>query len=151
MFKKNKDYYITSMACYVDLTVNITKLPNYAKIKQTSDLANAISRSGVDLGYGRKELMLGKTSGTNLIFRSDKSRRDQYLEDVEFFDVENKIPKNVHIYSAYEELNDRDLKFLTTYPNSPIRSYIVKLSNNLKFLTRFLNDASEGFMDEYAK
>ena len=147
MFKKNKDYYITSMACYVDLTVNITKLPNYAKIKQTSDLANAISRSGVDLGYGRKELMLGKTSGTNLIFRSDKSRRDQYLEGVEFFDVENKILKNVRIYSAYEELKDRGLKFLTTYPNSPIRSYIVKLSNNLKFLTRFLNDASEGFMD----
>ena len=135
------------MACYVDLTVNITKLPNYAKIKQTSDLANAISRSGVDLGYGRKELMLGKTSGTNLIFRSDKSRRDQYLEGVEFFDVENKILKNVRIYSAYEELKDRGLKFLTTYPNSPIRSYIVKLSNNLKFLTRFLNDASEGFMD----
>ena len=33
VFKKNKDYYITSMACYMDLTVDITKLPNYAKIK----------------------------------------------------------------------------------------------------------------------
>ena len=28
VFKKNKDYYITSMACYMDLTVDITKLPN---------------------------------------------------------------------------------------------------------------------------
>ena len=37
-FKKNKNYYITNMACYVDLTVDITKLPNYAKIKQTSAL-----------------------------------------------------------------------------------------------------------------
>ena len=28
VFKKNKDYYVTSMACYVDLTVDITKLAN---------------------------------------------------------------------------------------------------------------------------
>ena len=50
------------MTCYVDLTVDITKLPNHAKIKQTSDLANTILRGGVDFGYSRKELMLGKTS-----------------------------------------------------------------------------------------
>ena len=42
VFKKNKDYCIKSMACYIDLTVGNTKLPNCAKIKQTSDLANAI-------------------------------------------------------------------------------------------------------------
>ena len=34
VLKKNKDYYITSMTCCVDLTVGITKLLNYAKIKQ---------------------------------------------------------------------------------------------------------------------
>ena len=67
-FIKNKDYCITSMTCYVDLTVFITKLPNYAKIKQTSDLANAILRGGVGFGYSRKELVLGKTSRSNLIF-----------------------------------------------------------------------------------
>ena len=32
-FKKNKDYYITSMTYYVGLTVDITKLLNYSKIK----------------------------------------------------------------------------------------------------------------------
>ena len=68
-FKRNKDYYITSMACYVDLTVDITKLPNYAKIKQTSDLATAILRDGVDFGYGKKEITLSRC---NLIFGSDK-------------------------------------------------------------------------------
>ena len=90
VFRKNKDYYITSIACYVDLTVDITKLPNYAKTKQTSDLVNAILRSGVDFGYGKKKLVLGKTSACNLVFQSDKSRRDKYLQDVEFFNVENK-------------------------------------------------------------
>ena len=46
VFKKNKDYYITSMACYMDLTVDITKLPNYAKIKQTSYSMQRAKRSG---------------------------------------------------------------------------------------------------------
>ena len=55
VFKKYKDYYITSLTCYVDLSVDITKLPNYAKIKQMSDPANAILRGGVDFGYGRKK------------------------------------------------------------------------------------------------
>ena len=102
------------MTCYVDLTVDITKLPNYAKIKQTSDLANAVLGGDIDFGYSRKELVLGKTSGSNLKFRSEKSRRDQYLEGVEFFDYENKKTKNVHIYSASKELKDRGLKILTT-------------------------------------
>ena len=114
VFKKNNDYYITSMTCYVDLTVDITKLPNYAKIKQTSDLANAILGGDIDFGYSRKELVLGKTNGSNLKFQSEKSRRDQYLEGVEFFDYESKKTKNVHIYSASKELKDRGLKILTT-------------------------------------
>ena len=61
VFKKNKDYYTTSMACYVDLTVDITKLPIY-------DLVTAILRGGVDYGYGKKERALGKTSRSNLYF-----------------------------------------------------------------------------------
>ena len=78
-------------------------------------------------------------------------RRDQYLEDTEFFYIENKKPKKVHIYSAYQDLKDNNLKFLTTDQNSPRKRYTVKLSNGLKFLTKFLNDINEGFMDEYAK
>ena len=86
------------MTRYVDLTVDIPKLPYYAKINQNSDLANVILRDSVDFGYSRKQLTYGKTSVSNFIFWSDKSRRDQYLEDVEFFDIENKKTKNVHIY-----------------------------------------------------
>ena len=81
----------------------------------------------------------------------DKSRRDQYLEDIQFFDVQNKKPKNVHIYSAYKEVKDRGLKFLTTNRNSPIKSYTVKLSSDLKFLARFLSDINESFMEQHAK
>lgn len=58
VFKKNKDYYITSMACYVDFNIDITAQQNYTKIKQTSDLATTILRCDVDVGYGRKYLTL---------------------------------------------------------------------------------------------
>ena len=85
------------MACYVDLTVDITRLPNYAKIEQTSDLANALLRGGVDFGYRRKELMDGKTSASNLIFQSDQSRRDQYFKEVKFCGLEDKKQKE-HTY-----------------------------------------------------
>ena len=143
--KDNYLYWISKEA------IKLTKLPNYAKIKQTSDLAAAILRGGINFGYGKKELMLGRTSGSNLIFRSDKSRRDKYLEDVEFFNIENKKQKNVHIYSAYKELKDRSIKILTTDQSSPIKSYTVKLSSNLKFLTRFLNHINESFIEQYTK
>ena len=43
-----------STTSYVDLTVDITKLPNYTKIKQTSDLANAILGGDIDFGHGKK-------------------------------------------------------------------------------------------------
>ena len=34
IFKKSKDYYITSKSCYGDLTVDVTKLPQFDKIKE---------------------------------------------------------------------------------------------------------------------
>ena len=54
IFKKNKDYYIANMSCYVDLTVDVTKLPQFDKIKGISDLANAILADGVDFGYKKR-------------------------------------------------------------------------------------------------
>ena len=57
IFTKNKAYYITSMT-----TVDISKLPNYAKIEKPSDVAFVILRRSINFGYGKKELMLGKAS-----------------------------------------------------------------------------------------
>ena len=39
------------MSCFVDLTVDVTKLPQFDKTKEISDLANAILADGVDFGY----------------------------------------------------------------------------------------------------
>ena len=51
LFKKNKEYYITSMSCFVDPTVDVKKLPQSDNIKEIPDLANVISADGVDFGY----------------------------------------------------------------------------------------------------
>ena len=40
--KKSKDYYIRSMSSYDGLAVDVTKLSQFDKIKEISDLANAV-------------------------------------------------------------------------------------------------------------
>ena len=123
------------MAYYVHLTVDIANLPNYAKIKQTSDQVNAILRGIIEFGQSRKKRTLGKTSVSILYFVLTNLEGINTLKTLNFFDVENKK-------------QDRGLKFLATNQNSPIKSYTVKLSDDLKFLTRFLNDINKCFMDE---
>ena len=68
VIEKNKDYYIISMTRYVDLTVDITKLPNNTKFKETSDLVNATLRGGIDFGYGKKNMALEKLVDLALCF-----------------------------------------------------------------------------------
>ena len=73
------------------------------------------------------------------------------LKTLNFLLLKKTTTKNIHIYSAYKELKDRGLKFLITDQNSPIKSYTVKLSSDSKFLTRFLNDITEIFIEQYTK
>ena len=54
--KKNKDYYITSMSRYVDFIVGVTKLLQFDKIKEVSDLSNAILADGVGFGYKKNAI-----------------------------------------------------------------------------------------------
>ena len=39
------------MSCYVNLADDVTKLSQFDKIAEISDLANAILADGVDFGY----------------------------------------------------------------------------------------------------
>ena len=152
VFRKNRNYYITSMTCYVDLTVNITKPPKYNKIKEIHNLVAVILRSGIDFSYGKKALTLaGANSGKNAAFKSDKSRRSKFIERVEFFDVISRKTKDIYIYSPYKELKEILLKFLNIDCASLLKNYTVKLSNDLKFLTRFFNDFTESFVDSYGR
>ena len=53
---------------YVDLTVNVTKQPQFDKIKQISDLANAILADGVDFGYKKT------------LYKQDMTEKDTHLK-----------------------------------------------------------------------
>ena len=115
VFRKNRDHYITSMTCYVHLTVNITNMPKYDRIKEIHNLANVILSGGIDFNYGKKVLTLAKASGgRSTTFRADKRRRSKYIEKVEFFDVASKKTKEIYIYSPYKELRKKGLLFLNS-------------------------------------
>ena len=115
VFRKNRDHYITSMTCYVHLTVNITNMPKYDRIKEIHNLATVILSGGIDFSYGKKVLTLAKASGgRSTTFRADKRRRSKYIEKAEFFDVASKKTKEIYIYSPYKQLRKKGLLFLNS-------------------------------------
>ena len=65
------------MSCYVDLTVDVTKLPQFDKI---SDLANAILADGEDFGYKKNAVQLTFDNKT-YYFRINKINRSSYIEN----------------------------------------------------------------------
>ena len=95
VFRNNRDYYVTSMTSYVDLTVIITKLPKYDKTKEINNLVTVILRDGIDFSYGEKvQTPAGTNSGKKATYRADKSRRSKYIEKVEVLDVESRKTKD---------------------------------------------------------
>ena len=64
------------MSCYVDLTVDVTKLPQFDKIKENSDLANATLADGVDFGF-KKNLVQLTFDNKTYYFRINKNKSKQ--------------------------------------------------------------------------
>ena len=69
------------MSCYVDLAVDVTKLPQVDKIKEISDLANAILADGVGFGYKKNAVQLTFDNKT-YYFRINKINRSSYIENI---------------------------------------------------------------------
>ena len=103
MFRQARNYYLTSMSCYIQLTNDISKLTHYNEIKKIADLSNNILKNDVDHTYVGRDLEvffdLGKQE-----FEVDKSNRALSVDVVEFFDYVTKQKRFVLIYSPYKEL-----------------------------------------------
>ena len=84
LFRKNKDYYITRMSCYVDLTIDVTKLPQSDKIREISGLANSILVDGVGFGY-QKNAVPATYEGETYTFKISKINWSKHIENIEFF------------------------------------------------------------------
>ena len=53
--KKYRDYYITSMSCFIKITQDLTELNHYEEIK-ISEISNKILKNGVEHLYEEKKL-----------------------------------------------------------------------------------------------
>ena len=137
------------MSCYVDLAVDVTKLPQVDKIKEISDLANAILADGVGFGYKKNAVQLTFDNKT-YYFRINKINRSSYIENIEFFDHNLKKKSLVYVYSPYKELAGDGMKFERTNDSSPFTSYTIKLVDDSTHLTKTL-DTSNNFIDDLAK
>ena len=56
LFKKNKDYYLTSMSCFIEITNDLSELEHYIEIIDISKLSNNILKNRVDHLYDEKKL-----------------------------------------------------------------------------------------------
>ena len=110
MFRKARDYYLTSMSCYIQLTNDISKLTDYKEIKKIADLLNSISKNGIDHLYIGRDLEVLFDLG-KLELEVDKSNRTLSVDVVEFFDYVTKQKRFALIYSLYKELKKFGMKF----------------------------------------
>ena len=137
------------MSYYIHLTVDDTKLPQFGKIKEISDLANAILADGVDFGYKKNGVQLTFDNKT-CYFRINKINQSSYIENIEFFEYNLKKKRLVYVYSPYKELASDGMKFERTNDSSLFTSYTIKLIDDSTNLTKTLV-ISDNFIDDLAK
>ena len=53
-FRKNRDYFITSMSCFITLEQDLKELNHYADIKKISEISNEILKNGIEHLYEQK-------------------------------------------------------------------------------------------------
>ena len=101
--RKNRDCFLMSMTCFIEIGNDIMELMQYANIEKTSEFANRIIKNGID--YGQKsadtEILYG-----NKTYEMDtlKNNRSASIDVVEFLDHFLKRKRFVLIFSPYKEL-----------------------------------------------
>ena len=104
-FRKNRDYYITSLSCFITLEQNLKELEYYDHIKKISKISNEILKNGIEHLYKEKVLEVTlEDIDQKIEFQPDKSNRGLSVHTVEFFDEQTKTKGLVYVYSPYKEL-----------------------------------------------
>ena len=126
LFKKNKDYYLTSMSCFTEITNDLSELEHYSEIIKISELLNKILKNGVDHLYDEKKFEVFINGELKTELEAEKSNRALPVEIVEFFDHVAKQKRYVFVYSPYNELKKFGLKFQNK-KSSNVNSYTISL------------------------
>ena len=126
LFKKNKDYYLTSMSCFIEITNDLSELEHYSEIIKISELSNKILKNGLNHLYEEKKIEVFINGELKTELEAEKSNRALSVEIVEFFDHAAKQKRHVFVYSPYNELKKFGLKFQNK-KSSNVNSYTVSL------------------------
>ena len=116
LFKKTRDYYITSMTSSVTIEKDFTELQNYEDIKKISDTANLYLANGIN--HFKKPLALSSSifySNLNKDLVEDQTKQLLSTLEIPFIDLNTKDKNVVRVYSPYEKLKIFGLKFSNKY------------------------------------
>ena len=78
LFKISKDYFIISVDCFIELSNGITKLSQFKKNEEISDLANNILISGIDFHLKMDDLTVKDFLGHEYKFKLSKKHRSHF-------------------------------------------------------------------------
>ena len=115
--KKNKDYYLTSMSCFIEITNDLSELEHYSEIIKILKLSNNILKNEVEHLYDEKKIEVFINGELKTELEAEKSNCALSVEIVEFFD---------HLYSPYIELKKFSLKFQNK-KSSDVKGYTISL------------------------
>ena len=126
LFKKDKNYYITSLTTNIKIEKDLKKLSDYKKIEEISKKLNEVIKN--DSQHLHKDVKLKITGVNDLV--PVKTKRKLTTKSVEFFDEKTKKKKKALIYSPYKELKLFGLKFQKE--NGVIYKYHISLIEDEK-------------------
>ena len=118
LFKKNNDYYVTSLSCSVTIEKDLKELKEYEDIKEISDIANRYLTNGVN--HFNKAIRLSTSifyKGITEALAEDQTKQLLSLVTIPFIDLNTDDRNTVKVYSPYEKLKIHGLKFSNRYIN----------------------------------
>ena len=130
MFKKDKDYYLTSMSCFIELNTSLNNTSFNKQIIEISTLSNEILKNGIDHKYKEPELEI-IFGNITVPLEPVKTNRPQSTVAVEFFDRVTYQKRIVLVYQPYKELKEFGLKFEKKNKNDKIAGYTIDLKENV--------------------
>ena len=141
LFKKDKNYFITSLSTNIKIEKDLKKLSDYKKIEEISKKLNEVLKNGSEHLHENVELKIKNINDLTPV----KTKRKISSKSLEFFDEKTKKKKKALIYSPYKELKLFGLKFQKE--NGIIDKYHIFLvedeKNNLFLEKRLFYDKSK--------
>ena len=109
VFKKDKNYFITSLSANVDIDKNLKDLKDYKKVKELSAKLNEFIEKETENIYKDISLEINLKDIDDLL--QDKTKRKLFTKSLEFFHEKTRKKKKVSIYLQYKELKINGLRF----------------------------------------